>query len=143
MGAKQFPQKRTVSETTSHGERQHWRWKCQMWRRSMNSRRFLDLRRDGWELENVSHLDAAMLESSSRVHQADSTGSTWDLCRAQGAQGLGCLREFVGNIADDPMTKNIQTAQGVMTRSSVKVCRAHQLQSSRTLTTSAAVCREP
>ena len=30
-----------------------------------------------------------------------------------------------------------------MTRSSVKVCRAHQSQSSRTLTTSAAVCEGP
>ena len=31
-----------------------------------DSRRFLDLRRDGWELENVNHLDAAMPVSSSR-----------------------------------------------------------------------------
>ena len=36
--------------------------------------------------------------------------STWDLCRAQGAQGLGYVCELVRNIADDPMTKNIQNS---------------------------------
>ena len=38
--------------------------------------------------------------------------ATWDLCRAQGAQGLGFVCEFVGSIADDPMTKNIQNSTG-------------------------------
>ena len=38
--------------------------------------------------------------------------STWNSCRAQGAQGLGFVCEFVGNIADDPMTKNIQNSTG-------------------------------
>ena len=69
--------------------------------------------------------------------------STWNLCQAQRTHGLGFVCGFVGNIADDPMTKNIQNTQGVMTRSSVEVCRAHQYQSSRMLTTSTAVCREP
>ena len=35
-----------------------------------------------------------------------------DLCRAQGAQGLGFVCEFVGDIPDDPMTKNIPNSTG-------------------------------
>ena len=38
--------------------------------------------------------------------------STWDLCRSQETQGLGFVCEFVGSIADDPMTKNIQNSTG-------------------------------
>ena len=38
--------------------------------------------------------------------------STRDLCRGQETQGLGYVCEFVGNIADDPMTKNIQKSTG-------------------------------
>ena len=38
--------------------------------------------------------------------------STWDPCRAQGAQGLGYVCDFVGNIADDPLPKNIQNSKG-------------------------------
>ena len=38
--------------------------------------------------------------------------ATWDLCRAQGTQGLGFVCEFVGNMADDPMTKNMQNSTG-------------------------------
>ena len=81
-------------------------------------RRILDLRRDGWELENIRHREAAMFcacELRPRVIRTRCTKrnqleSTWDLCRAQGAQGLGYVCEFVGSIADDPMTKNIQNS---------------------------------
>ena len=85
-----------------------------------DSRRILDLRRDGWELENVNHRDAAMFCACelrprvilTRCTKRTQLESTWDLCRAQGAQGLGFVCEFVGNIADDPMTKNIQNSTG-------------------------------
>ena len=85
-----------------------------------DSRRILDLRRDGWELEDINHRDAAMFcacEMPPRVILTRCTKrtqleSTRDLCRAQGAQGLGFVCEFVGNIADDPMTKNIQNSTG-------------------------------
>ena len=33
-----------------------------------------------------------------------------DLCRAQGTQGLGYVCDLVRNIADDPMTKNIENS---------------------------------
>ena len=83
-------------------------------------RRILDLRRDGWELENIRHRDAAVFcacELRPRVIRTRCTKgnlleSTWDLCRAQGTQGLGYVCEFVGSIADDPMTKNIQNSTG-------------------------------
>ena len=90
-----------------------------------DSRRILDLRRDGWERENISHRDAAMFcacELRARFilkccPKRTQLESTWDLCRPQWTQGLGYVCEFVGNIADDPMTKNIP----------VKVCRAHHI----------------
>ena len=55
-------------------------------------RRILDLRRDGWELENVNHRDAAMFcagELRPRVTLTSCTPrsqleSTCDPCRAQG-----------------------------------------------------------
>ena len=80
-----------------------------------DSRRILDLRRDGWEQENVNPRDAAMFcacELRPRVMLKRCTKrtqleSTWDFRRAQGTQGLGFVCEIVGNIADDPMTKNI------------------------------------
>ena len=83
-------------------------------------RRILDLRRDGCELENIRHRDAAMFcacELRPRVIRTRCTKrnqleSTWDLCRAQRTQGLGYVCEFVGSIADDPMTKNIQNSTG-------------------------------
>ena len=60
-------------------------------------RRILDLRRDGWELENIRHRDAAMFCACelwgrvirTRCTKRNQLESTWDLCRAQGAQGLG------------------------------------------------------
>ena len=80
----------------------------------------LDLRRDGFELENVNHRDAAMFcacelrprVTLTRCTKRTQLESTWDVCRAQGAQGLGFVCEFVGNIADDPVTKNIQNSTG-------------------------------
>ena len=85
-----------------------------------DSRRSLHLRRDGWELENVNHRNAAMFcacelrprDMLTRCTKRTQLESTWDLCRAQGAQGLGHVCEFVGSIADDPMTKNIQNSTG-------------------------------
>ena len=85
-----------------------------------DSRRILDLRRDGWERENISHRDAAMFcacELRARViikccTKRTQLESTWDLCRAQWTQGLGYVCEFIGNIADDPMTKNIRNSTG-------------------------------
>ena len=83
-------------------------------------RRIPDLRRVGWELENIIHREAAMFcacELRPRVIRTRCTKrnqleSTWDLCGAQGAQGLGYVCEFVGSIADDPMKKNIQNSTG-------------------------------
>ena len=83
-------------------------------------RRILDMRRDGWEPANVNQLVAAMFCASElrpRVMLTTCTErtqleSTWALCRAQGAQGLGFVCEFVGNIADDPVAKNIQNSRG-------------------------------
>ena len=85
-----------------------------------DSRRILEQRRNGWALENINHRDAAMLctgELQRKVIVTHCTkraqlDSTWDLCRAQGAQRLGYVCEFVGNVADDPMTKNIQNSTG-------------------------------
>ena len=81
-----------------------------------DGRRNLDLRRDGWEPENINHPDAAMFGACdlrprailTRCTKRTQLESKWDSCRAQGAQGLGFVCEFVGNIADDPMTKNIK-----------------------------------
>ena len=103
-------------------------------------RRILDFRRDGLELENINHRDAAMFsacELRPRVILTHCTKrtqheSTWDLCRAQG--------DMCANSSATSQRRTSRTAQGGMTRSSVKVCRAHQYQSSQTLTTSAAVC---
>ena len=47
-----------------------------------------------------------------RCTKWDELESTWDLCQAQGAQGLGFVCEFVGNIAYDPIAKNIQNSTG-------------------------------
>ena len=66
-------------------------------------RRVLDLRRDGWELEDVRHRDAAMFYACelrprvirTRCTKRNQLESTWDLCRAQGTQGLGYVCEFV------------------------------------------------
>ena len=85
-----------------------------------DSRTIVDLRRDGWKPEKVNNRDAAMFcacELRPRVVLTRCTmrtqlESTWDLCRGQGAQGLGIVREFVGNNEDDPMTKNIQNRTG-------------------------------
>ena len=85
-----------------------------------DSRRILDLRRDGREVEHINHRDAAMFctcELQPRViltrctHRSQ-VKSTWDLCRAQGTQVLGYVGEFVANIAYNPMTKNIQVSTG-------------------------------
>ena len=63
-----------------------------------DSRRILDLRRDGWELENVNHRDAAMFCAcglrprviAHALHQEDSTEINMG-CRAQWTQGLGVV----------------------------------------------------
>ena len=80
-----------------------------------DGRRILDMRRDIWELEDVKHRDAAKFracELRPRVVLTHCTKRTqlespWDLCRAQGTQGLVFVCEFVDSIADDPMTKNM------------------------------------
>ena len=84
-----------------------------------DSRRILALRRDGWEPETttVTQRSSALGELRPRVILTRCTKerqleSTWHLCRAQGAQGLGYVCEFVGNIVHDPMTKNIQKSTG-------------------------------
>ena len=109
-----------MSETTAHGEKNRTGdgsvKSGEDQRQATNS----GLRRDGWELENIRHRDAAMFcacELRPRVIRTRCTKrnqleSTWDLCRAQGTQGLGYVCEFVGSIADDPMTKNIQNSTG-------------------------------
>ena len=74
-----------------------------------DSRRILDLQRDGWEQQNICHRDAAMCcicELRPRVIltrciKRSQLDSTRELCRAQRTQGLGYECEFVGNIADD------------------------------------------
>ena len=86
-----------------------------------DSRRILDLRRDGRELEHVNHRDAVMFcacELRPRVMLTRCTKrtqleSTWDFRRAQRTQGLGFVCEFAGNIADDPMSKNIPNSKRV------------------------------
>ena len=70
--------------------------------------------------EDINHRDAAMFCTCglrpkvilARCTKRSQLESTWDLRRAQGAQGLGYVCEFVRNIADDPMTKNIQNSTG-------------------------------
>ena len=97
-----------------------------------DSRRHLDFRRDGWELENIIRRDAAMFCACelrprvilTRCTKRTQVESTWDLCQVQGAPGLVFVCEFVGNIADIQGRRTSTTAQGVVTRSSVKVCRA-------------------
>ena len=38
---------------------------------------------------------------------------TWDVCRARGSQGLGYMCEFVSDITEDSMTRNIRNSMGV------------------------------
>ena len=94
-----------------------------------DSRRILDLRCDVKELENIDGRDAAMfcsceLRPKGDPHAFAPGGSKLSqrgiFCRTQGIQ------KFNG-----PITTITQTSTGVMRRSSVKVCRAHQFQSSR------------
>ena len=84
------------------------------------SRRILDLRRDGWELENINHRDAAMFCACElrprvmlmRCTKRSQLEATWGPCRAQETQGLAYVCAFVGIVADDPMTKNMQKSTG-------------------------------
>ena len=85
-----------------------------------DSRRIRHLRRDGWEQENINHRDAeifciyelATQVILTRYMKRSQLETTWDICRTQGALGVGLVCEFVGNIADDPLTKNIQNSRG-------------------------------
>ena len=79
-----------------------------------DSRRILDLRRDGWQLEKLQPLGRRALvncdpESRSRVA---SSGLNWSQHGIYAEHKGELVCEFVVNIADDPMTKNIQNNTG-------------------------------
>ena len=141
------------SERSDSAQRkQNWRWKCQMCRRS---RTFEESWTCAVTVENwrtstaVTHRCSALVNRETQgdahaLHLAGSTGinmgfmpSTRD---ARAGTRVRLRRQHRRRSNDE---EHPEQHKGVMTRPSVKVCRAHQYRSSRMLTTSPAVCREP
>ena len=98
---------RSERSDSARRRRENWRWNCHMWRKSMTVEEFwtCDLTVGAAMFCACELRPRVMLTRCTKRTQLESTR---DSCRAQGAQGLGFV--CVGNIANDPMTKNIQNS---------------------------------